>query len=107
MKRSTSTPSRTDSRLDSRLRTQFKGWLDFNGDQRSVRGIDLTESGALVTSSVPMAPDSAVFLCITSHGLMGWAKVKHCSRYGFFRYRIGLAFRGALMRAQEGNWQFA
>jgi hypothetical protein len=107
VKRSTYKNSRGDLRADSRYQSKFKGSLDVNGQKLNIRGIDLNESGALITSRVPVASDSRVFLHISSHGLMGWAKVRHCTRSGMFGYRLGLEFRGSLMRSRDGNWQFA
>jgi hypothetical protein len=98
---------RVDSRFDERSKSRFQGWLELCGQKCGVRGIDLHRSGALIASKVPAPPDSEVFLYIKSYGLMGWATVKHCSRYGMFKYRIGLEFRGSLMRAREGKWRFA
>ena len=102
-----SATARVNSRSDNRYQSKFKGWMDFNGQRCSIRGIDMNDSGALVASKIHVAPESAVFVYIASHGLMGWAKVKHCSPHGANRYRIGLKFRGALMRAHDGNWEFA
>ena len=108
MRRSISAPARrrVDLRFYNRYRSRFKGWLDLSGQKRGIRGIDLNNSGALVTSKAPAPPGSVVFLYIKSHGLMGWGKVKHCSRSGL-KYRIGLEFRGSLLRAREGDWNFS
>jgi hypothetical protein len=38
---------------------------------------------------------------------MGWAEVRHCRPRGTFGYRVGLEFRGSLMRTREGSWEFA
>ena len=96
-----------DSRYDNRFHSSFKGRLTLNGTRRHIRGVDLSNSGALVTSRAPLAAGSAVFLSIDTQNLMGWAKVRHCTRRRMFGYYIGLEFRGPLMRGVEGNWQFS
>jgi hypothetical protein len=111
LKHSKSTkPSRADSRFYNRYQSEFKGWLDLSGQKHGIRGIDMNGSGAAVVSNAPVPPNSDVFLYINSQALMGWAKVKHCTCApgGMFRrYRIGLEFRGSLMKAKEGNWRCA
>ncbi|MBZ5622533.1 MAG: hypothetical protein LAQ69_27935 [Acidobacteriia bacterium] len=97
---------RTDSRYYNRYHTRFKGWLGCNGKKREIRGVDLNNAGALITSGVPLAPGDGVFLYIESERLMGWAEVRHCVRRGMFGYHVGLKFRGSLMRATEGDWRF-
>jgi hypothetical protein len=100
-------PPGTDSRYDHRYRSRFKGWLKCNGKNHRIRLVDLNKSGALVTVGVPLAPGSPVFVFIESQKLMGWAEVRHCGRRGMLGYHIGLEFRGSLMRAMGGTWQFA
>ena len=107
LRRSIARNARVESRSDSRYESKFKGSLDVDGRKVNIRGVDLNESGALISSSVAIASGSRVFIQITSHGLMGWAHVRHCTRYGVFSYRLGLEFRGSLMRSRDGNWQFA
>lgn len=97
---------RADSRYYNRYDSKFKGWLAFNGTRRGIRGVDLNNSGALITSGVPLEPGAKVFLYIESARLMGWAVVRHCVRRRVFGYSVGLEFRGSLMRATEGAWQF-
>ena len=99
--------SRNDSRHCSRYLSKFKGWLKCNGKRHRIRGVDLNKSGALVNLGVPLAPGSRVFLYIESQGLMGWAEVRHCAPRRTFGYHIGLEFRGSLMPALDGNWQFS
>jgi hypothetical protein len=77
-----------------------------NGKRRAIRGVDLNNSGALITSPVPLAPGDGVFLFIASERLMGWADVRHCVSRRIFGYNVGVEFRGPLMRATEGAWQF-
>ena len=98
---------RQDARFGIRFSSQFKGWLKWDGKQCNVRGIDLSKSGALVSSSVALRPGSRVFLYIESRKLMGWAEVRHCAKRGWFGYQIGLEFRGSLMRTINGDWDFA
>jgi hypothetical protein len=97
---------RTDSRFYNRYQSRFKGWLLINGKRRAIRGVDLNNSGALITSGVPLAPGDSVFLYLASARLMGWAEVRHCARRRIFGYNVGVEFRGPLMRATEGAWQF-
>jgi hypothetical protein len=104
--RRTRARKRGDSRFYNRYRSRFKGWLVVNGEKRKIRGVDLNNSGALIASRVPLAPGDDVFLYIASARLMGWAEVRHCARGRVFGYNVGVAFRGSLMRATEGAWQF-
>ena len=98
--------ARADSRFYNRYRSRFKGWLLFNGEKRAIRGVDLNNSGALITSRVPLAPGVSVFLYLASARLMGWAEVRHCVPRRISGYNVGVEFRGPLMRATEGAWQF-
>lgn len=107
LKSAKAAPSKAESRFYNRYQSDFKGWLDASGQKRGIRGIDMNGSGAAVIANAPVPPNSDVFLYINSKGLMGWAKVKHCTKGGWFRYRIGLEFRGSLMPAKEGNWRCA
>lgn len=97
---------RTDSRFYNRYQSRSSGWILFNGERRRIRGIDLNKMGALITSRLPLAPGDDVFLYLGSERLMGWAKVRHCVRRRIFGYNVGVEFRGPLMRATEGAWQF-
>ena len=97
---------RANFRSEDRFHSQFKGWVRTGGKRHAIRGVDLNGSGALVISRVEMPAGSLVFLCLESEGLMGWAAVRHSVRRGMFAYQAGLEFRGALMRAPEGDWQF-
>jgi hypothetical protein len=97
---------RVDSRYYNRFQSRFKGWLLFNGKRRQIRGIDLNNSGALIASREPLAPGDSVFVYLASERLMGRAEVRHCVRRGIFGYNVGVEFRGPLMRATEGSWQF-
>jgi hypothetical protein len=97
---------RADSRYYNRYQSRFKGWLLFNGKRSRVRGVDLNNSGALITSRVPLAPGDSVFLYLASARLMGWAEVRHSVPRRIFGYNVGVEFRGPLMRATEGAWQF-
>jgi hypothetical protein len=97
---------RANSRFYNRYRSRFKGLIVVNGKKCRIRGVDLNNSGALITSREPLAPGEDVFLYIASARLMGWAQVRHCARGRVFGYNVGVAFRGPLMRATEGEWQF-
>jgi hypothetical protein len=97
---------RADSRYYNRYESRFKGWLVSNGQKRKIRGIDLNNSGALIASRLPLAPGDRVFVYIESARLMGSADVRHCVPGRIFGYNVGVEFRGPLMRATEGIWQF-
>jgi len=97
---------RADSRYYNRFQSRFRGWLVFNGKKREIRGVDLNNSGALIASREPLAPGDSVFLYLASERLMGRAEVRHCIRRRIFGYNVGVEFRGPLMRATEGAWQF-
>jgi hypothetical protein len=99
-------PSRRNNRYDHRFKSAYRGWLGFAGERYPLRGLDLTSSGALIATSRRVLIGSDVFVYLTTAGLMGWAKVRHCSRAGLFRYQIGLEFRSPLMPTQQGNWQY-
>lgn len=98
--------SRRENRNDHRFKSSCRGWLDCAGRRSSLRGIDLTHSGALIAASKEVRVGSEIFVYLTTAGLMGWATVRHCSRVGLFRYQIGLEFRRPLMPSQQGNWQY-
>ena len=99
-------PQRANSRFYNRYPSRFKGWLLFNGEKHSIRGVDLNNSGALVKSRLPLTPGDDVFLYLASARLMGWAEVRHCIPRQTYGYNVGVAFRGPLMRATEGDWEF-
>src|SRR5258708_2473198 len=105
MRRRRAGPPGKNSRYYNRYSSRFRGWLKVSGKKLKIRGVDLNNLGALVTSSVPLEPGSRVFLYIQSEKLMGWAEVRHCRPRGAFGYRVGLEFRGTLMRTREGNWE--
>jgi hypothetical protein len=97
---------RTDSRFYGRYQSSCRGWLLINGKRCGIRGIDLNKSGARIVSRVPLSPGDRVFLHLGSARVMGWAEVRHCIQRRIFGYNIGVEFRGPLMRATEGVWQF-
>ena len=99
-------PARPNNRNEHRVKTACRGWLGSAGKRYSLRGIDLTNSGALIATRKRVPIGSDVFVYLTTTGLMGWAKVRHCSRAGLFRYRVGLEFRGPLAPTQQGTWQY-
>ena len=68
------------------------------------RGVNLSESGAMVITSHPLPVKSVVLVHLKSLELMGFASVRHCSARGFGKHAVGLDFRGRLMREQVG-WQ--
>lgn len=70
------------------------------------RGVNLHQEGALVIASRPLPPQSAVFVHLKSLGLMGFARVRHCTKRGPWLYAIGMEFPAPLMREAAGSWQF-
>ena len=98
---------RADSRFYSRYESRSKGWLIIDGKKSGIRVSNLNNSGALIVSRVPLAPGDRVFLHLGSARLMGWAEVRHCIQRRIFGYNSGVEFRGSLMRATEGVWQFS
>jgi hypothetical protein len=96
----------SDRRFCSRVRSKFKACLDFDGRRFRARGVNFDRFGALVKLKRELTPGSRVFLYLKSERLMGWATVRHCSRKGPLTYRVGMQFRGPLMRVEAGHWEF-
>jgi hypothetical protein len=96
----------SERRFCSRVGRKFKACLDFDGRRFGARGVNFDRFGALVKLKSELTPGSPVFLYLKSERLMGWATVRHCSRKGPLTYRVGMQFRGPLMRVEAGHWEF-
>jgi len=97
---------RADSRRHARLRANFQASLSGSFGTIGVMGSDVNRKGAGVQSHTALPLGSMVFLRITNLGLMGFAYVRHCSRYGQ-GYQLGLQFRERLTReygARDHQW---
>jgi hypothetical protein len=99
--------SAADRRAYTRVRARFEGSVDLEGRRIPVRGTDLHRAGAGITADAPLPLGTLVFFYERTHGLMGWATVRWCSWQGGSKYHAGIEFRGPLMRAEAGNWQFS
>ena len=62
------------------------------------RGINMSNSGALVEATEPIRPKSLVYVKADGLGLMGSATVRHCTQSGS-KFRIGLHFPNPLIRS--------
>ena len=67
--------------------------------QRSMtaRGINMSKAGALVEAPYPISVGTVVYLKAPELGLMGEARVRHCTAKGS-KFRIGLHFPDPLAR---------
>ena len=99
-------PARSDRRAEPRLKVGFDVGISGEFGWRGARGLDLHNSGALILATRPLAPESMVFVHLKSFGLMGFAKVRHCTARGVNRYAIGVEFPKPLMRDEIGTWEF-
>jgi PilZ domain len=72
---------------------------DVQGAQQSIpaRSINMSKSGALVESEIPIELNTVVYVKATELGLMGGATVRHCTPRGA-KFRIGLYFPNQLTR---------
>ena len=83
------------------VRTNFEViWEDESGQGRAAtaRVRDLSEAGAGLIVSKPLALDSFVSVLGREYRLSGGAYVRHCTRKGF-SYLVGLEFKGPLVRS--------
>ena len=97
-----------DKRHLDRPRIRFDGVVHDQWGTRTVavRGVNLNRFGALVVTREPLKPGALVYFDARSLRRMGMAQVRHCEPvWGGARYRIGLEFRGELMRSDIGNWR--
>jgi hypothetical protein len=99
-------PAHNDRRAEPRLKVVFDVSISGEFGSRGARGLDLHNSGALILAAQPLAPESMVFVHVKSFGLMGFAKVRHCTARGVNRYAIGVEFPKPLMRDEIGTWEF-
>jgi hypothetical protein len=99
-------PAHNDRRAEPRLKVVFDVSISGEFGSRGARGLDLHNSGALILAAQPLAPESMVFVHVKSFGLMGFAKVRHCTARGVNRYAIGVEFPKPLMRDAIGTWEF-
>ncbi len=78
-------------------------WQDGGGRRQStnVQGIDLSESGMMVESPVPVEVGSYIQMDAEGFGFCGEAIVRHCRRRAF-KYVIGLEFRGSHSEPPRG-----
>jgi hypothetical protein len=88
------------------MKVRFQARISNESGWMRVRGVNVHAEGALVVASQPLAPMSVVFVHLKSFGLMGFARVRHCTERGLWRYAIGVEFPAPMMREQPGSWQF-
>ena len=94
-----------DRRVNHRLKVRFEARISNESGWIRVRGVNMHADGALVLASQPLAPQSMVFVHLKSFGLMGCARVRHCTARGLWSYAIGVEFPTPMMREQAGSWQ--
>ena len=94
-----------DRRVHHRVKVRFQARISNESGSMRVRGVNLHADGALLIASQPLAPQSVVFVHLKSLGLMGCARVRHCTGRGLGRYAIGVEFPTPMMREQAGSWQ--
>lgn len=95
-------PPRANNRFYDRLpvKCRFSIYADDQTGQRCImgRGINMSQSGALVEAAEPILPKTAVYVKASGLGLMGSATVRHCTPSGS-KFRIGLHFPNPLIRS--------
>ena len=94
-----------DRRVHRRVKVRFQARISNESGSMRVRGVNLHADGALLIASQPLAPQSVVFVHLKSLGLMGCARVRHCTGRGLGGYAIGVEFPTPMMREQAGSWQ--
>jgi hypothetical protein len=98
----------TDGRRDPRVPTDFPVYVSGTTGAAQGRCVDLATRGMAVEVAVPVEPGSLVFLRIPTHGLLGFALVRHC-RTAETGHILGLEFRDKLKRERpplESNWKY-
>ena len=98
-----------DGRRHPRVPTDFPVYVSGNTGAAQGRCVDLATRGMAVHVADPVEPGSLVFLRIPTHGLMGFAWVRHC-RTAEGGHVLGLEFRDKLMRERaplESSWSYA
>jgi len=94
-----------DRRVNHRMKVRFDARISNESGSMRARGVNLHADGALLMASQPLAPQSVVFVHLKSFGLMGCARVRHCTGRGLWGYAIGVEFPTPMMREQAGSWQ--
>ena len=92
----------SENRFHQRLPVKYKFSIyasDTQSGQRHLmaRGINMSKSGALVETEVPIRVGTLVYLKARDLALMGSATVRHCNAKGS-KFRIGLHFPSPLTR---------
>ncbi len=93
-------------RAEPRLNVPFEVKIAGESCPRWARGVNLTAGGALMLVARPLAPESVVFVHVRNFGLMGFARVRHCTARGVNNYAVGVEFPSPLMMDEIGTWQF-
>jgi len=101
------TKGNREARRDERILMQgavVMSWQTPGGETHTVRGTfrDISQEGARVECSQPIAVRSNVYVQAPSYGLMGNATVRHCRRHGL-KFSIGLEFSWAGALAEKGR----
>jgi len=99
----------TDGRRHPRVPTDFPVFVSGTTGAARGRCLDLATRGMAVQVADPVEPGSLVFLRIPTHGLMGFAWVRHC-RTAEGGHVLGLEFRDKLIREREpmeSSWSYA
>jgi hypothetical protein len=87
------------------MKVRFDARISNESGSMRARGVNLHADGALLIASQPLALQSMVFVHLKSLGLMGCARVRHCTACGLWSYAIGVEFPTPMMREQVGSWQ--
>jgi hypothetical protein len=99
----------TDGRRDARVPTDFPVYVSGTAGAAQGRCVDLAARGMAVHVADPIEAGTLVFLRIPTHGLLGFAWVRHC-RTAEGGHVLGLQFRDKLMREREpmeSSWKYA
>jgi len=82
-------------------------WQEHHGQTRALRarGLDLSESGARLETTDPVAPGSYVYVRLEQYGFGGTAIVRHCMRLGA-RCIIGLELCDSREKQQKDAEEF-
>ena len=99
----------TEGRRDARVPAEFPVYVSSGSGAARGRCLDLTARGMAVEAAVAVEPGSLVFVRIPTHGLVGFAWVRHC-RAIEGGHVLGLEFRDKLMRERdpmESSWSYA
>jgi len=91
-------------RREPRRALKFNAVVCVKKCRLKARGVNFSETGAMVITNRPLPVKSVVLVHVKSLGLMGFGRVRHCSARGCWKHAVGLDFGGRLMREQVG-WQ--